>query len=153
MKWFTKVVFNNYRNFSGRACRKEFWIYNLSYIIVLLASLAYGCILSPLMETSAELMLSVLGAAYASALAIPSAAVMVRRLHDTGKSAWWLLFLLIPLAGTVCILVLLCIKGSGRANRYGAAQICGEKQKNTYIGEDVYYINAEETDAFGISIN
>ena len=51
---------------------------------------------------------------------IPSIAVLVRRLHDTGKSAWWLLLLLIPLIGAPVLLLFTISKGADGENRYGA---------------------------------
>ena len=51
---------------------------------------------------------------------IPSAAVLVRRLHDTERSAWWLLIALIPVIGAIALLVFLCIDSSLGENRYGA---------------------------------
>lgn len=62
----------------------------------------------------------VLGSLYGLALLLPGLAVGVRRLHDTGRSGWWWLVALIPLAGVVWLIVLLALPGDEGSNQYGA---------------------------------
>jgi uncharacterized membrane protein YhaH (DUF805 family) len=50
---------------------------------------------------------------------IPDLAVMVRRIHDTDFSGWWLLLMLIPLIGIVVLIVWWCLEGSKGYNRFG----------------------------------
>lgn len=52
---------------------------------------------------------------------LPSLAVAVRRLHDIGRSGWWLLFGLIPIIGSFVLLVFAFTKGNERENEYGPA--------------------------------
>lgn len=56
---------------------------------------------------------------YALGLFIPAIAVMVRRLHDVGKSGWWWLINLIPLVGAIWFLVLMCTDSNSGDNKYG----------------------------------
>lgn len=59
------------------------------------------------------------GLLYAVAVFVPGLAVGVRRLHDTGRSAWWLLIALIPLIGAIVLIVFLATDGERRSNAYG----------------------------------
>ena len=56
---------------------------------------------------------------YSIALIVPSIAVGIRRLHDTGRSGWWLLIILVPLAGIIVLVVFLATEGEPGPNRYG----------------------------------
>jgi uncharacterized membrane protein YhaH (DUF805 family) len=104
----------NFANFSGRARRKEFWMFTLFNILI---SIAIGVVESALGVTSGYGLVSGL---YALAVFIPSLAVLVRRLHDTDRSGWWALLLLIPLIGSLVLLVFACIEGTRGDNRFGA---------------------------------
>ena len=56
---------------------------------------------------------------YAVAVLLPGLAVGFRRLHDIGRSAWWLLIALVPLAGGIVLLVFACLPGTPGPNQYG----------------------------------
>lgn len=56
---------------------------------------------------------------YSLGVLLPSLAVGVRRLHDTGRSGWWLLIGLIPIIGTIILLVFLCLDSQDGDNKYG----------------------------------
>ena len=101
MEWYLKVL-KQYADFDGRARRKEYWMFLLFNIIV---SILIGII-------SGVLRLPILGNLYTLAVLVPSIAVGVRRMHDTGHSGW---FLLIPFYN----LYLACIEGDQSANPYG----------------------------------
>lgn len=110
IQWYKKAVFENYANFSGRARRKEFWYFLLmNYILLIIAAV---------IDNAAGLSWGMLpyGTCYfvvVLATFIPSLAVQVRRMHDVGKSGW---FILIPLYN----LVLYCTDGNQGQNEYGA---------------------------------
>ena len=61
-----------------------------------------------------------LASLYSLAVFIPGLAVSVRRLHDTGRSGWWLLIGLVPLIGGIWLLVLLCLDSQPETNKWGA---------------------------------
>ncbi|WP_010523027.1 DUF805 domain-containing protein [Aquimarina agarivorans] len=110
MEWYLKVL-KQYVDFNGRARRKEYWMFTListiiSYIIV---GITYA--ISP------ELV--ALSYIYSLAVALPSLAVVVRRLHDIGKSGWFFLIILIPLIGAIWLIVLLCQDSEPGPNEYG----------------------------------
>lgn len=100
-----------YAVFEGRACRSEYWFFNLAMFIIAF------CFQSVLNVAGIES--SIASTLFQLAFLLPSLAVSVRRLHDTGRSAWNLLWLLLPLAGVVVLLVYYCI-GSEGPNRYAS---------------------------------
>jgi uncharacterized membrane protein YhaH (DUF805 family) len=102
MNWYLKVL-QNYATFTGRARRKEYWMFALinSIISIILSIIA------------AAIKFELLGTIYSLAVLIPSIAVGVRRMHDVGKSGW---FLLIPIYN----LILACTDGTAGENEYGA---------------------------------
>lgn len=104
MNWYLKVV-KNYVSFSGRARRKEYWMFFLINIIITYGIMGIGMAL----ESTSVMMLANL---YSLALLLPSLAVAVRRMHDVGKSGW---FILIPIYN----LILLCTNGNIGSNEYG----------------------------------
>ena len=93
MKWYLEVL-KKYAVFNGRARRKEFWMFYLFNIIILVVlGLIEG--FAGIAPNSDQ---SVLGNIYQLAVLIPTIAVGVRRMHDTDHSGWWLLFPLVNLA-------------------------------------------------------
>ncbi|MDP3761704.1 MAG: DUF805 domain-containing protein [Ramlibacter sp.] len=102
-----KTCFNKYADFSGRAARPEFWWFFLFQIVVLLVARIIGG--------------DILYGLVALALLLPSLAVGARRLHDIGKSAWFLLLALIPLIGFL-VLLYFFVQPSGPANEYGGQE-------------------------------
>jgi uncharacterized membrane protein YhaH (DUF805 family) len=71
-----------------------------------------------LRESGIAVIFSGLSLIYGLAALIPGLAVTVRRLHDSGKSAWWLLIALVPIIG-LAIIVLLVLDSEPAANKYG----------------------------------
>ena len=82
-----------YSVFSGRAQRREYWMFVLVNVIIAVVLTMIEGISDPDSESSR----STLATLYGLAVLIPSLAVSVRRLHDTGRSGWWLLISLIPI--------------------------------------------------------
>ena len=110
MNWYLGC-WKKYAEFSGRARRKEFWMFVLFNF---LASVAIG-IVDGILGTNGAL-----GGLYSLAVLIPSLAVAARRLHDTDRSGWWQLIALIPLIGFIILLVFLCSDSKPGENRFGA---------------------------------
>ncbi|ESU29037.1 aminopeptidase [Flavobacterium limnosediminis JC2902] len=115
MKYYLEVL-KKYAEFSGRARRKEYWmflLFNMIFAVVAmildnLFGIAFGNIgYGPLYII------------YAIAMFIPGLAVGIRRLHDIGKSGWMTLIVFIPLIGPIWLLVLLVSEGDRGANKYG----------------------------------
>jgi len=116
MNWYLKVL-KNYAVFSGRARRKEYWMFTLFNIIFLIIAMVLDNILGTAIEDVGYGLFYFL---YALSVLIPSLAVGVRRLHDVGKSGWFLLIALIPIIGSIWLLVLFCTDGDAGENKFGA---------------------------------
>jgi uncharacterized membrane protein YhaH (DUF805 family) len=108
-------VFNNYANFTGRACRAEYWYF------VLLTFLVNGAlqILAHTDPQEADL----INALWGLATIVPTLSVSVRRLHDIGRSGWWLLLGCIPVAGWIVLLIWHARPGDAWPNRYGRSPL------------------------------
>jgi uncharacterized membrane protein YhaH (DUF805 family) len=106
------TCFRKYAVFSGRASRSEYWFFVLFeillYIVLLIADIAAFRGSMNVFSTLASLVLF-----------LPGLAVLVRRLHDADKSAWWILISFVPIIGSIWLIVLLCTPGTAGANRYG----------------------------------
>jgi len=100
----------NYVNFSGRARRSEYWWFVLFYVIVLVVARILDSVIgiSPLLYTVAAL-----------GLLLPSLGLAVRRLHDTNRSGWWILLGLIPIVGSIILIVFMVGEGTPGDNQYG----------------------------------
>ncbi|MBQ7211014.1 MAG: DUF805 domain-containing protein [Paludibacteraceae bacterium] len=116
-EWYLKVV-KNYAVFSGRARRKEYWMFVLcNFLISLVLTILDGALGCKLPVGTTEI--GILNGIYGLALFIPGLAVAVRRLHDIGKSGWWYLINLIPAVGNIIFIVWTCFEGEPKANQYG----------------------------------
>ena len=120
MEWYLKVMRDNYANFSGRARRKEYWMFVLVQAIVMIGLM----ILDSVLGLDFELQGISLGYGYLYLIGlivhfIPSLAVLVRRLHDVGKSGWFYFIFLIPIIGVLWLLVLYCTEGQKQDNKWG----------------------------------
>ena len=111
--YWKKCVLENYLNFSGRARRAEFW----SFAVV---NLAVYVLLLILMRVSGVFVIFYIG--FAMAMLVPSLAVAIRRLHDTGKTGWLLLVALIPLVGAILLLVWYFTDSDKGTNAYGTSE-------------------------------
>jgi uncharacterized membrane protein YhaH (DUF805 family) len=104
-----KSVLTNYVGFSGRARRSEYWFFVLFFVLaVIVASVIGGLIRFGLLGLLVEL-----------ALLLPYLAVTIRRLHDTGRSGWWILIGLIPLVGAIVLIVFAVQDSQPAQNAYG----------------------------------
>ncbi len=103
----------HYADFEGRARRSEYWYFTLFNIII-----SYGLMGMMFLGEGMYFMYFV-SVLYSLASLIPSLAVAVRRLHDIGKSGWYFLVFLIPVAGIIWLLVLLVTNSQDGENEYG----------------------------------
>ncbi|MFT2009884.1 DUF805 domain-containing protein [Pontibacter sp. 13R65] len=109
MNWY-KMVLSKYAEFSGRSRRSEYWYFMLFNVIIsmvlALVDMAVGSF-------------GILGGLYSLFIFIPSLALTVRRLHDTGRSGWWMLISLIPFIGWIVLLVFTVSDSQYGDNQYG----------------------------------
>lgn len=115
MNWYLKVL-KQYADFSGRARRKEYWMFVLFNMIFAIVAMILDNVLGIAME---EIGYGPLYGLYVLAMLIPGLAVAVRRLHDVGKSGWMILISLIPLIGAIWLLVLMVTDSNTGENQYG----------------------------------
>jgi uncharacterized membrane protein YhaH (DUF805 family) len=111
--YWKKCVLENYANFSGRARRSEFWSFALANLVVYVLLLI-------LMRVSGVFVILYIG--FAVAMLVPSLAVAIRRLHDTGKTGWMLLVGLIPIVGGILLLVWYFTDSDKGSNTYGVSE-------------------------------
>jgi uncharacterized membrane protein YhaH (DUF805 family) len=102
-------VLTQYATFTGRARRSEYWWFALAQIIA-------SFVASALDQALGTILLSLL---VGLGLLIPSIAVGVRRLHDTGRSGWWLLIAFVPLVGAIVLIVFFVQDSQPGTNQYG----------------------------------
>ena len=116
MNWYLKVL-RQYADFSGRARRKEYWMFALfNFIFAIVAA-----ILDNIFGLAFEgIGYGVIYCLYGLAVLVPSLAVGVRRLHDVGKSGWMILISFIPLVGAIWLLILFCKDGEPGENKWGS---------------------------------
>jgi len=115
MNWYLQVL-QNYFVFSGRARRKEYWYFMLFNLIITVLLMALDMLTTMFSQTYGVGLTSGL---YSLAVFIPSLSVLIRRLHDTNHSAWWLLIWLIPIVGFLVLLVFTIFDSDEGSNRYG----------------------------------
>lgn len=115
-----KSGFSNYVNFSDRAARSEYWYWVLFTVVVTVVARGLD----------ATVGMRVLYLLWGLAVALPGIAVGIRRLHDLDRSGWWLFLGLVPLVGSIILLVWFCTAGTAGSNRFGPDPLAGTPQFN-----------------------
>ena len=120
MKWYLKVL-NNFATFSGRARRSEFWFFALFNMIFALVAMGIDNVLGTTLKMGygVSLPYGYLYLVYVLAVLIPGLAFAVRRLHDVGKSGWMYFIVLIPIIGSIWLLVLFFTDSEVGSNKWG----------------------------------
>jgi uncharacterized membrane protein YhaH (DUF805 family) len=123
MEWYLKCL-RQYADFSGRAQRKEYWMFTLFNVIILFCIWLLDVVI--LISGFSEVVIIYYLAAsrvvlmiYNLAVLFPAIAVTTRRLHDTGRSGWWLLLFLVPVVGWIVLFIFMLLKGDSGENEYG----------------------------------
>ncbi len=119
-KYYLDILTNKYIDFSGRARRKEYWMWTLYVTLINILAM----ILDDMLGLNFELLGEDLGYGWLYLITgiinfIPGLSIVVRRLHDVGKSGWFFLIILIPIIGWIGILILLCSDGDKEENKWG----------------------------------
>jgi uncharacterized membrane protein YhaH (DUF805 family) len=112
------TCFRKYADFKGRASRAEYWWFMLLVFLVYLGLVFVSAALANSSEAAAGLVALIMIVALLG-LVVPSLAVAVRRLHDTGRSGWWYLIALIPYVGSLVLLIVMALPGTPGPNQYG----------------------------------
>lgn len=116
MNWYLQVL-KKYADFNGRARRKEYWMFVLFNLIFAIAAMVIDSVIG---LTVPSLPYGYIYLLYTLVTLVPSIAVAVRRLHDLGKSGWFLLIALIPIVGAIWLIVLFATEGVRGDNQYGS---------------------------------
>ncbi|QEL57922.1 DUF805 domain-containing protein [Chromobacterium paludis] len=111
MHWYFSVL-SKYAVFGGRARRQEYWYFALTNLII---SLMLLVIQHRVLGDPREWLTNM----YSLAIFLPSVAVSVRRLHDIGRSGWWLWIMFIPVVGVLILLMFHCQDSQAGGNQYG----------------------------------
>lgn len=122
MQTAIRSVFTKYVEFNGRAARSEFWYWVLFIVLVSIGlSIIDGAIIAPMTghEAFAKEASQPLQMLFNLATLLPTLAVIVRRLHDTDRSGWWVLLGLIPVIGNLILLWWYIQAGTEGDNEYG----------------------------------
>ncbi|PWB28458.1 DUF805 domain-containing protein [Flavobacterium sp. HTF] len=121
IEWYKKVVFENYANFKGRARRSEYWYFALANALISILLVVIGAVVGGIFgdALTGGIIGYVLFGLYTLATILPGLGVVVRRLHDVGKSGWFYLVAFIPFVGGIWILILFCTEGNRGPNQYG----------------------------------
>ncbi|CAH1596769.1 DUF805 domain-containing protein [Vibrio rotiferianus] len=109
MDWYLAVL-KKYAVFNGRARRKEYWMF---FLFNLIFSFTLGFV-------DGFLGTVFIGTIYGLAVLIPGIAVTVRRLHDIGRTGWWVLIGLIPFIGLIVLIIFAATDGNEGSNEYGS---------------------------------
>lgn len=98
------LFFKNYINFKGRSRRSEYW---------------WVCLFNMIVSTVLTIALPDIAGLWTLVVCIPSLSLMVRRLHDIGKSGWWYLIGAVPLVGGILLVIWFCRDSQPGANKWG----------------------------------
>lgn len=125
MEWMI-LPLKRYADFSGRSRRKEYWMFALLNVIIVIGLFVIGGMLGGIEPDSSgeasggSIVFLGLFGIYGLAILVPSLAVQVRRFHDQDKSGWFVLLSLIPYVGSLIVFVFMCLDGTKGENRFGA---------------------------------
>ncbi|HIC44354.1 MAG TPA: DUF805 domain-containing protein [Sulfurimonas sp.] len=109
-------AYKKYADFTGRARRKEYWMFYLFYLLAIIALVFIDAMMGSYDNPDDMGLLSTL---FVLGSLIPFIALTTRRLHDINQSGWWQLIILIPLIGQLVIFVFTVFKGDPGENRFG----------------------------------
>jgi uncharacterized membrane protein YhaH (DUF805 family) len=123
---FTAAIrsfWSRFANFKGRSRRSEYWYVQLFLVVT---NLAVAGIDLALMDGDVDRFIAnggggIVGLIWIFATIVPALAVLIRRLHDAGKTGWWALVGFIPLVGAIVLLVFTVTDSSPGENRYGTS--------------------------------
>ena len=114
--YFKNNMTQKYADFNGRARRSEYWYFVLFNMIFAIVAMVLDNVLGLSWEGIGYGWLYLL---YALATLLPGLSAAVRRLHDVGKSGWWILIAIIPLLGAIWLIVILVTDSQPGSNEYG----------------------------------
>ena len=134
MEWWL-IAMKKYADFSGRARRTEYWMFSLISSAFIILAVFLENMLGVTFEDSGIGLITLL---FSLIVIIPSWSVTVRRLHDIGKSGWWILVNFLPYIGGIILFVFLVTDSQPEDNEYGVSPKVGTSQKKCpYCAENI----------------
>lgn len=125
-QWWLLVMQTKYAQFDGRARRKEYWFFFIDQLLIVWGTVTALVIAETVISGGNGLagngmliLPGVFNLVFSLATLIPGLAVTIRRLHDIGKSGWWLLIAFVPLIGALVLLLFVVREGDRETNEYG----------------------------------
>ncbi|MGB8251600.1 MAG: DUF805 domain-containing protein [Anaerolineaceae bacterium] len=118
MNWYVEVM-KKYIVFSGRARRKEYWYFMLFNVLATFVLAFIDQLIGTQIKSDTASVYGWLSTLYSLAIVLPTLTVSVRRLHDTSHSGWWLFISLIPLIGSIVLLIFYLTDSQPGDNQYG----------------------------------
>jgi uncharacterized membrane protein YhaH (DUF805 family) len=136
MDWMLMPL-RRYADFSGRSCRKEYWMFVLFQLMLFFGLFLIAGLLGAMTSTPGQkgpvfAIFMAIALIILLALFIPSLAVQVRRFHDQNMSGWMVLLRFIPYIGGIIITVFMCIAGTSGHNKYGPDPLDPYGDSNNY---------------------
>ncbi|WP_244986052.1 DUF805 domain-containing protein [Chromobacterium violaceum] len=113
MNWYLTAL-KKYFDFNGRARRREYWLFQLFQMIAI-------TLLVVIDQVALSQTFPILTMIYALATILPAWGVLVRRLHDIGRSGWWMLISCVPLVGGIILFVFTVMDSQQGDNQFGAS--------------------------------
>jgi uncharacterized membrane protein YhaH (DUF805 family) len=114
MNWYLDA-WKNYFTFTGRSRRKAYWVF---FVFNVLATILANLI-DNILGLTGQGVYGPVSTLYALAVFLPGLALAIRRLHDTGRSGWWMLLGFIPLLGWIVLLIFFVTDSQPGSNPYG----------------------------------
>lgn len=116
-----KSFWSNYKKFNGRSRRSEYWFITLFLVLTNVAAAAIDLVIlrGDVDQFMANGGGGIVGLVWILVTIVPSLAVQVRRLHDTGKSGWWVLIGLVPFVGGVVLVIFYLMDSDAGENKFG----------------------------------
>ncbi|MBR5858686.1 MAG: DUF805 domain-containing protein [Clostridia bacterium] len=136
-------VIKNWKNWFGRATRTEYWLFRLCSFIITIVAFSLAFAFGALGFKTPSILMYVAAYAYAVLQVIPSIALEIRRLHDTGRGGGWYFIRLVPYCGTIWAFVLTLLPGTKGGNQFGP------DPRDSFIPQDSAATYSEYTDFSG----
>jgi uncharacterized membrane protein YhaH (DUF805 family) len=119
MAWYL-LAWQRATDFSGRSRRKEYWMFHLFTFVVAMAIGLVALVIGLLFDANDGMIILTGGLGiYSIVIIVPSLSVLVRRLHDIGKSGWWYFISLVPIIGGIILFVFTVLDSEPDRNEYG----------------------------------
>lgn len=112
-------VLKNYAAFGSRTRRSEFWYFTLANVLVSIGLQIITAILRGIVGPVGAIVGGLVLVLFYLAILVPSISVAIRRLHDTGRSGWWILIALVPFIGGIALIVFYAMDSQPSANKWG----------------------------------